>query len=345
MGITGLCAVINGNEEKKIPSLCYTIPLEAMKKKRIVTDGNANFFEIWNSICRDACKMKKDLLEHLPNMDHVVSQWTSSTIRRLQTWTSAGIEVTVILDGTAPVDKEITQDKRKKQTQAYFTEASEIVKKACLIAGIQYVEGSLNTGDLPTNLSFSQLAQIAALRDRHRDCLMNAINPIKDNWNYLGQRIAAEPGIVCLRSNVEAETLCCKMVLNGEADYVLSSDSDCLAYRVPVWLRGWDLSTRSFIAVNLVDVLARLELDSDTFLDYCLFSGCDYNKKPKERKNGTATRLNVLRLLKKNGSLEGVMKDKTIDWSCLRVEECKRIFNLTFEVYPVPLPTTTDEWD
>lgn len=345
MGIAGLCSIINGDEEKKIPSLCYPISLAEMNGKRIAVDANANFHQVWNKICRDACQDKKDLLELPLNMEKIVSQWTSSIIRRLQTWTSAGLIITVVLDGTAPADKEITQDERKKQTQKYLSEATEIVKKACLIAGVSYQEGSYYTGPLPSNLSFSQLAQIASLRDRHRQCLMNAINPIKDNWTYLGTRVSAEPGIVCVRSNVEAETLCCKMVLKGEADYVLSSDSDCLAYRVPVWLRDWDLASRSFVAVNLTDVLGRVELDADRFLEFCLLSGCDYNKKVKQRKNGSATRLNVLRLIKKAGSLETVMKDKTIDWSCVREEACKRIFNLELEVYPVELPKDVGEWD
>lgn len=339
MGIKNLPKIYNGDAKKGIVSLIRSIRVSELRGKRLVVDGNSVFYRYWSTSVRNTCEAQKDLLESGVDMNAVVRRWIGEVSRTLMRWKAAGVEVCVILDGKAPVAKEMTQGARQKGNQDYLEEATEMTKEACRIAQIEHQVGSICTGPLP-DLDMRRLSAVNAVRARHRLCVVNGLGPRPSDWVEFATSMVAE-GFQVIRANVEAETLCCKMVLNKEADFVYSTDCDCLAYRVPMWLKDWDPYDASFDAVYLRDVLDRLGLDEEQFLSYCILSGCDYNVHITKKKDGKDLKMGPVQIRKrllKHGTIEKMMEDDdSVDWTDLNLDTCRSIFNLVIDVEPLKI--------
>ena len=342
MGITGLTQThINEDKKKKRPGLNYKIPIRDMIGKRLDVDVNSVFYMYWNAIARDMCE-ETDVME-VTVLDYkaICARWQSSIVRTIRSWTSVGLHVKLVMDGVAPVEKAATQSDRRQSRDVYMQKATEAVKEVCTLCNVEYHDRMLHSGPLEIPLRHAQ--RVAELKKIHKDALKNCVDPIKENWNDLAD-VFLEEGFTCVRSNVEAETLCCKDVLDGEADYVLSSDSDCLAYGIPVWLRDYDTVERCFRAVKLEDVVARIGIPKDRMMDYCIACGCDYNEHITQRIDGSAVRMGPMTLAEKLSvmTLEELMQDRRIDWSILQVEKCREIFGLKIHVEAVSLRMSSD---
>jgi 5'-3' exonuclease len=341
MGINGLTKSVNADNKSKIKqvSLEYTIPLKSMGGKTIAIDTNAVYYSFWSKITGEEC-FRRNILEKGLDIDRIATLWIDSICRSIAKMTSFGVKCVLVFDGAAPEMKSGTQKKRKDVTDNYLKIATDAVKAVCELVNIEYIPGSFSTGPIE-NLGIDELSRVEHYRGIHRDAMRYGINPIRENWNRLALALSAEHGVTCVRSNVEAETLCCKMVLNGEADYVLSPDSDCLAYRVPVWLRSYD-SDEGFIAVNLSDVINRIGILPERFLDYCIMCGCDYNKRVSQKIDGSCIKMgpvNITARLKRNSLDDIIDTVQEVDWSILEVDFCRSIFNLEIDVCPMEIIT------
>jgi 5'-3' exonuclease len=341
MGIKDLPSIING--DKSGHSLNYYIHIAELAGKRIWVDVNAIFFSHWNKIARDYCESTDRLMEVGVDYDAIVTRWKSMVVRVTSDWVSAKVDLTLVLDGEAPDSKDTTRAQRRLARDDYRQKAAAATQRVCELLGVPYEEGTYVSGPLPP-IPLEKAAEVEQLRSAHRDALKCYIDPIRENWLDLLSALQAE-GMRCVRSSVEAETLCCKAVIDGKADYVLSSDSDCLAYRIPVWLRGWESTMRSFKAVSLDAVIAAIGIPPERFTDFCIMCGCDYNQRISHNKAGKTIRMGPVTAAKllKERSLDQIMRDDTsIEWDLLNVDFCRSIFNLKIEATEVSLAESSD---
>ena len=89
-------------------------------------------------------------------------------------------------------------------------------------------------------------------------------------------------GIPLYESPIEADPLLCYLERSKQVDYVISSDSDLLAYGIGGILRrdasvSKDAKSDKFEFVSLADVLENLGFDLDQFTDFCILLGTDFN--------------------------------------------------------------------
>lgn len=75
----------------------------------------------------------------------------------------------------------------------------------------------------------------------------------------------------------EAEALCCYLNVHGYVDAVISEDTDVLAYGCTNFLTKLDTVKETVIEINRKDLLTDLGLSSESFLDFCILCGTDYN--------------------------------------------------------------------
>jgi len=342
MGIEGLLQTfINDNKQKKTKGINYKIPLSDLSGKRVWADVNAVFYAYWNAIAREVCDEGDIMEETVLDYKTILLRWQSSSLRTAQSWVSAGIKLTLVMDGQAPIDKADKQGERRSDRDVYMQAATEAVKEVCQLCNVEYREKMLHTG--PLTIPIQHAHRVRELKEIHKKNMKCCVDPIRENWNELAETLVGE-GFIVVRSNVEAETLCCKAVLTGEADYVLSSDSDCLAYGVPVWLRDYDSTDRSFRAVALEEACERTGVPRERFTDFCILCGCDYNKRVMTKKDGSALRMGPVTAAEKLHamSLEELMRDERVDWSVLRVAECRKIFGLEIKVESTSLRMSSD---
>jgi 5'-3' exonuclease len=76
----------------------------------------------------------------------------------------------------------------------------------------------------------------------------------------------------------EAEKMCSKLCIDGVVDAVLTEDTDVIAYASPVFLSKIDTFKGTCQELIHSQILERLELDNNEFLDLCIMCGTDYNK-------------------------------------------------------------------
>lgn len=81
-----------------------------------------------------------------------------------------------------------------------------------------------------------------------------------------------------LYAPMEAETLCADLCLQGQVDAVLSEDTDVLTYGAPVFLTKFDPRSGTCKRIIHTDMLEKMDLSKDQFIDFCIMCGTDYNK-------------------------------------------------------------------
>jgi len=158
--------------------------------------------------------------------------------------------------------------------------------------------------------------------DRDIDHLISTLLSIRTEDFDLTRRLFTILGIAWINAPGEAEATCAILNRNGYVDAVLSEDTDVLNYRADKFLHRLNLQSQMVIEIDYEDMIARLDLSKEQFLDFCIMCGTDYNTnlfKIGPEKS--------YRLLKKYGSLEQIRHhNKNLDMSDFHFERVREIF-------------------
>ena len=127
-------------------------------------------------------------------------------------------------------------------------------------------------------------------------------------------------GVPFFQAPGEAETTCADLCKQGQVDFVISEDTDVLAYGAPFLFTKINTSTDTCICVKYEDVLSALEVTSSEFLDFCIMCGTDYNKNISKVGPETA-----FKLIKKYKTIEEVEKSG-YDVSILKHVRVRELF-------------------
>jgi 5'-3' exonuclease len=129
---------------------------------------------------------------------------------------------------------------------------------------------------------------------------------------------------------MEAETACSDLCKRGLVDAVLSEDTDVLAYGAPTFLTKIDTNSSICYKIDFQEVLEAMKLSADTFLDFCIMCGCDYNKNIPKIGPG-----NAFKLMSLFGSIEALAEArKDLDISILNHVRVRELFR---EYTPIPV--------
>ena len=125
-----------------------------------------------------------------------------------------------------------------------------------------------------------------------------------------------------LQAPLEAETCCADLCKRGLVDGALSEDSDLLAYGCPIFLNKLDTSNGMCVEITYTELLQELDVTTDTFLDFCIMCGCDYNKNIPN-----IGPVKSFMLLKKFNSIENIVQNNpTIDITTLNHIRSRELF-------------------
>jgi len=116
-------------------------------------------------------------------------------------------------------------------------------------------------------------------------------------------------GVPYIIANEEADSQCAYLSKKGLVDGVYTEDMDILTFGAKKIIRNLTSYKKNTIEISLSEILEKLELNYENFIDFCILLGCDYCnglndihpniifKYFKETKNIDAT----LQLLRNNG--------------------------------------------
>jgi 5'-3' exonuclease len=120
---------------------------------------------------------------------------------------------------------------------------------------------------------------------------------------------------------LEAETMCADLCIQGKVDAVLSEDTDVLAYGAPTFLTKVNVSDGSCIRIKHADVLEKMGMTADEFLDFCIMCGTDYNK--NIFKVGP---MKAQKLIEMHRSIDNIAEKTSLDISILNHVRVRQLF-------------------
>ncbi len=157
-----------------------------------------------------------------------------------------GLEITLILDGAPLETKAQSRKKRGDQRKKALKKAKALEAKGRFWKARRFYLNALG------------------------------INP--GVAHAVAELVKAEvAGIKVVTAQYEADPMLAWHAITEQVDYVISEDSDMLAYGCPAVICKLRRDGKCHI-VRLEDVLAQLKYTMDQFVTMCAFSGCDYAK-------------------------------------------------------------------
>lgn len=220
---------------------------------------------------------------------------------------SANIAPVLVLDGEKTVDqKKATREKRAKEREKTAERERELRDE---LAQVQDLETRVKAEEispfaeldemLEQNLDFSSIVErgvaIANAASSKLDPRPSTLKGKVDLLRSLSARsfqrftrdetaaidaLLAALGVVVLEAPDEGERLCALLARKGVVDYVLSTDSDVLAFGATRLLRSTDAFdgfAGSAECYELAGVLHALDMTYPQFVDFCILLGTDFN--------------------------------------------------------------------
>ncbi len=306
MGIKDLCQFLR----KIAPDLVVEVPLSSLSGQRLAVDASVYLYKF---ICID---------------NQFKGQWVDMFINFIVWLRKNNIRPVFVFDGKPPKQKERTQKERRANRHRIEQKALEL----------EDLLDTLNEYDLNEPISDELKARIddAVNADTSywsRKEVMREINTRfkKENSKviHIGpaenkkvQDLLTFIGLPWFKAAGEAERTCVWLCKHEYVKGVITTDSDVLAYGVPIFIQDVRVNQDTCKIIRHQDVLDVLDLSEEQFRDFCIMCGTDYN----ERMPGIGP-AKAYKMLCEYDDLDGI--DKTsIDTSILYYTEGRELFTL-----------------
>ena len=86
-------------------------------------------------------------------------------------------------------------------------------------------------------------------------------------------------GFKYITANGEADELCATLVTNKKAWGCLTEDTDLFIYKCPIVIKYLNIKNETIVVHDLYKILASLDMNINNFIEICILSGTDFNKK------------------------------------------------------------------
>jgi flap endonuclease-1 len=248
MGIKGLKNLIN----KNVPNAISPFDISLLRGKTIAIDSSILLY-------------KYRYLYHTDNF-HILG--FTAKVKELE---SLGAIPHFVFDGTPPKAKEKVlanrSDLRKKQTDRL----SEITEELSKYKNLEFVSEFIDSDtEEPENVE-----EINNIKK-----LLGEQNKIKKNLLIVTKKHSLEVmdllkslGITFSQAPTEAEKECARLQKTGETEYILTEDTDSLAFGGSNVIFS---KNGNYQICDLKLILSGLGISFESFVDLCILCGCDY---------------------------------------------------------------------
>ena len=273
-------------------------------------------------------------------------QWLDAFLQLVAVLRENEVHPVFVYDTKAPVEKEeerrsrtLARIKTKEKADQVFAswEAYKALfqdKKECFgMEGVIPLEREKMAPELCEfiNKHFpdSEAHSIVAV-DNAIDHMLNTLLAIRTEDFELTRALFDIMDIPYLMATGEAEATCAVLCRMGLVDAVLSEDTDVLNYKAPIFLHKLNMNQHTLVEIEYEDMLSRLGMTQDQFLDFCILCGTDYNT--NLYKIGPEK---SFRLLKKHGSIEQIkVHNPTLDMTHFPYTRVREIFQDDQKITP-----------
>lgn len=187
------------------------------------------------------------------------------------------VDLVFILEGPPINEKKATQELRIKNKKAFASRTlflKELIQK-------YYTEQELTSELLQEWKKMQKSEEIPFNPEIFSSKITKRESynePVTSEDYKLVTEILKSLNVPFLKSPTEAETLCAFLEASKKVSYIFSNDSDVLAYKgVKGFISEFDWKTNQVIFYNKTEILKVTNLCDDSFIDFCIIAGVDYN--------------------------------------------------------------------
>jgi len=204
-----------------------------------------------------------------------------------------------VIDGDAPLEKKSALDKRAHKRQKLYDNIANLLEKQ--------VDNNSPTTNSRLNSEITKL---------ERRCVVFSQKQVQDIL-YFFELL----GIPVIRENEEADFILAKLSAANKIDYILSDDSDVLAFGAKKVLKNFCIKEEKCELYEMDSILATLGVSMQKFVDICILCGCDYTTKIRNMNCGKSLQLILLW-----GSIEEVAKNTEYDIDLEQIQKARELF-------------------
>lgn len=204
-----------------------------------------------------------------------------------------------VIDGNAPLEKQVTLDKRAQKRQKLYDNIADLLEK-------QHDNNSPNT----TSRIDSEITKL------ERRCVVFSQKLVQDIL-YFFELL----GIPVICENEEADFILAKLSAANKIDYILSDDSDVLAFGAKKVLKNFCIKEEKCELYDMDDILMSLGVSMQKFVDICILCGCDYTTKIRNMNCGKS-----LQLILQWGSIKEVAKNTDYVIDLTQIDRARELF-------------------
>ncbi|MAI14504.1 MAG: hypothetical protein CMM15_10830 [Rhodospirillaceae bacterium] len=297
-------------------SIYQTISLEELRNLKIAVDTSIYM-----------CRFKSSM----------GTKWLQGFWNLVLTFKKYGIVPLFVYDSKAPPEKEherqLRQDSKNKIQQRITTLSAEwdaFDQQPNSLEDIKHFP-ALEKIVLRFNMKSKNelLEYILRIQNSGTKIASVDFDLTKDLFHHCGFSVMQAPG--------EAEALCAFLNRNDLVDGVLTEDTDVLAYRTPVMFHHFDMTAGTVMRIKTEDILRTLNISDDSFLDFAICCGTDYNR--NMTKVGPQR---AYQLIQKHKSIDCI---PNVDTTCLNHVRVREIFNPQYDIHTVEWNDSPVEWN
>lgn len=228
-------------------------------------------------------KIAIDVSLYLCNYKAVYGEgWLKAFIKLVAFLRENDIHCTFIYDTKSPPEKEAEKkdryEKKSKQEDRMFELEDAIDNYNQTGRVSEYLlEFQKKRGIKPIKSMVSSSVNIRALESALEKMKQQLFTITPDDFENT-RKVFTLLNVPYFNAPMEAETMCADLCIQGKVDAVLTEDTDVLAYGAPTFLTKLNINNGTCLRINYEKLLSALELTSDSFLDFCIMCGTDYNK-------------------------------------------------------------------
>lgn len=305
MGIKNLSQVIGETS--------VDVPLSMFGGCRIAFDGAAFVFIHLAVANKDAVDLaaESDLFDDETYHERLMPFFQKQVKTALEKYLRNQIIPIFVFDGTVPIEKTRTREKRKLKRETVENKIEEMRKR---ILEVPMLERS---PEMIVNL---------------KKLLRQDLKPSKIEFGFM-RELLKSLNIPVFEAPGEGEKLASWFCKEDLVTAVFSTDTDCLVYgakRVIIKSApmSYDMEKMMYednVKLYELDrVLNHLELKFDSFVDLCIMAGCDYNENIPN-----IAIVKSLKYIKTYNKIEDVLNAINKDGSILEFETCRKLFDNT----------------
>jgi 5'-3' exonuclease len=273
MGIKGLNPIIR----KYAPDVIKEIHISQLAFKKVAIDTSLFLFK-YKAIFGD--------------------KWISCFINLVSCLRKNDVHCVFVFDGESPIEKQkekeqrrsardkieekykILQDKLElfKQTGEISQELLDVQEKYAITTQTRLLGGTNKKINVTTI-------------EEHIEKLKSQVISMSKNDIILIKKFLDIMSVPYIQSKTEGETLCSYMCKWGLVDAVMTDDTDVLAYGTPIFISDMNSVSGMCKVIGHEELMEVLEMTEETFRDFCIMCGTDYNTNIKKVGQETAYKL------------------------------------------------------